>query len=290
MAKKDQENASNRKEEDKDFGLPEIEITPISSEENKPEEQPKDKPEDKPDTKPIAAPLPSTAEKSKEEKEKLNAEEQEKEEKEVVPVPVPPVPPVPVVNSVSEPQDGKPKTPEPVGASAPAASDGNETEEKSSKAWLIILLIFLLGIFGYAVYYFSGSNEDNIESILEKSEEPLGIEERSTVEEAPAQPVPEEPKEIEKAPVAGPEMTEINQKGDAPRYLVTVGAFIDGDLAKDFSERLNKKGYSTFLVLPGYGSSFYKLAIGDFDNVEDATALIEKEQGNFEETLWVFKY
>jgi len=262
MAKKDQDKKSNRKDEDKDFGLPEIEITPISSDENKPEPAP------------IVKPVPEAP---KAEESPRPEEPNKEEDREATP----PVAPVAVESPSSKVGEGQREEHGQAKGEQPLAS--NQEEKRRSKAWLLILLIFLLGIIGYSVYYFTGrGNEEEVESVLGQAEETV-VEEPIIEEE-----VPEE--EVGETASSTPNMTEISQKGEEPRYLVTVGAFIDGDLAKDFSDRLNKNGYNTFLVLPGYGSSFYKLAIADFDNVDDATALIEIEQGNFEETLWVFKY
>ncbi|WP_186757897.1 SPOR domain-containing protein [Echinicola salinicaeni] len=278
MAKKDQDKHSKRKEEDKDFGLPEIKITPISSEEEKPEskitpvpekkveeEKTKAPEKEKKETPPVVIPEASSHEEKVEHKEEKTEPKEEKKESV----------PVAATNTTLGTAGEKPNI------------EDKEEEKRNSKAWLIILLIFLLGIIGYSVYYFVGDGDsEDVESYLTEEAEPISpiepAEEEEVVEEVPAAPV-------EAAPET-PSLTRISEKGDSPRYLVTVGAFIDGDLAKDFSDRLNKKGYNTYIIQPGYGSSFYKLAIADFDNVVDATALINEEQANFEETLWVFKY
>ncbi|UCS92643.1 SPOR domain-containing protein [Echinicola marina] len=274
MAKKDQDKHSKRKEEDKDFGLPEIKITPISSEEEQPE--------------PKVTPVP---EKKIEKEQTTEPVEKEKE--------TPPAA-IPVTSSQKEKVEAKEEKPEPkeekneavpVAATSAGTSKSisEEKEEKSgSRAWIIILLIFLLGVIGYSIYYFTGDGDSkDVESYLTQDAEPISPSEPENVEEEVVEEVPADP--VESAPEA-PSLTRISEKGDSPRYLVTVGAFIDGDLAKDFSDRLNTKGYNTYIIQPGYGSSFYKLAIADFDNVVDATALINEEQANFEETLWVFKY
>ncbi|AWW28807.1 hypothetical protein DN752_00915 [Echinicola strongylocentroti] len=248
MTDKDQGKKSKRKDEDKDFGLPEIEITPISSE------------EDKSDPTPAVVPVPTGGEKKTP---KATSRKQEKEEKEastkVATAPIPEAAPA-----------------------APVPPDDDEKEEKNNKAGWIILVLLLLGLIGFGVYHFVLRTPVSPEIPEKVTVEPAEEEPAPVVEEAPAPPVAEEP--------AAPSLTEISEKGSAPRYLVTVGAFIDGDLAKDFSDRLIKKGYSTYIVLPGHGSSFYKLAIADFDNVDDALVMIDQEQENFEETLWVFKF
>ncbi|QDH80475.1 hypothetical protein FKX85_16070 [Echinicola soli] len=256
MTDKDQEKKSKRKDEDKDFGLPEIEITPISSE------------EDKSDSRPSVIPVPtgSGAEKDSP-KEPTKKENPEK-----------PVAPVPDSKAAASEAPAIPEA-------APAAYvpvDDEKKDEKNNKAGWIILILLLLCLIGFGVYHFVFKAPEMPEVPEQVAVQPEAKEPAPVVEEAETPAPVETPK--------APSLTEISEKGDVPHYFVTVGAFIDGDLAKDFSKRLNGKGYNTYIVLPGYGSSFYKLAIEDFNNVDDALAMIEREQKNFEETLWVFKY
>ncbi|GGF48489.1 SPOR domain-containing protein [Echinicola rosea] len=256
MTDKNQGKKSKRKDEDKDFGLPEIEITPISSE------------EDKSDSRPSVIPVPTGSGSEKDSPKKTVPKKN----------PEKAVPPKAESKTTAAAQA--------VPEAAPAGYvpvDEEEKEEKNNKAGWIILVLLLLGLLGFGVYHF----------VFKSPEMPVVTEQVAVQPEVkepvPAIEEPETPAPVEEAPKA-PTLTEISEKSDAPHYFVTVGAFIDGDLAKDFSDRLNKKGYNTYIVLPGYGSSFYKLAIEDFDNVDEALAMIEREQKNFEETLWVFKY
>ncbi|AGA79694.1 SPOR domain-containing protein [Echinicola vietnamensis] len=244
MTDKDQGKKAKRKDEDKDFGLPEIEITPISSEEAKSESRPSV----------IPVPTGESAD-TKSEKEPEKDAPSEKQEAPVIPEPTP----------------------------SSTFPDNEEKDEKSNKAGWIILLLLLLGLLGFGVYHFVIKGPEQPEVPEPVAVQPEVVEPEPEIPETPTTPPADETSQT-------PSLTEISEKGDAPHYFVTVGAFIDGDLAKDFSDRLNKQGYNTYIVLPGYGSSFYKLAIEDFDNVDDALAMIEREQENFEETLWVFKY
>lgn len=69
-----------------------------------------------------------------------------------------------------------------------------------------------------------------------------------------------------------------------------VGSFIDDDLARDYSDKLNKAGENTFLIHPYGKIHYYRLAIGQFENVDLALEARESFQDNFEENLWVLKY
>lgn len=243
MTKKERDDDQSKKEEDKDFGLPEVEITPISKEEP-------------------ASPKPIPIPPSGKEEQPLSTPVPGQEEK-----------------AIGETTKGEYK-----------AEKQQEKKKKSNKAGLLILLLLFVGIIGFAAWYLSGGMGPGKENEINA---PVTSTEESTTpitepEPEVAEAVPEEPEK----PAMEEEisMTEIDTKADTPRYFVVVGAFIDGDLARDYSDKLNEQGKSTFLILPGYGSKFHMLAIGDFDNVEDATAMIQDEQPDFEETLWVLKY
>ncbi|MDN3670879.1 SPOR domain-containing protein [Echinicola jeungdonensis] len=241
MTKKEREEDQSKKEKDKDFGLPEVEITPISKDEPKsakPTPIPPSEKEEKPQPSPVSG-----------EKEQVTSED--KQEK--------------------------------------AADPKKEEDKKSNTAGILILVLLFIGIIGFAAWYLSRDvapgNEMEVKSPVATSEDvPEEIEktEPKITENIPQDPEPEMENEIS--------MIEIDAKGESPRYFVVVGAFMDGDLARDYSDKLNEQGKNTFLIHPGYGSNLHKLAIGDFDNVEEASAMIQDEQPDFEETLWVLKY
>ncbi|GGZ32946.1 hypothetical protein GCM10007049_28220 [Echinicola pacifica] len=279
MAKKDQDKKSKKmKDQDKDFGLPEIEITPLDKEEKRPE--------------PIPVPITGTEKSSEAQLENADKEEEPKKEeqggaKESA------VAAAALAGAAAASQFSKesPVNPHSTATTVPPAppevpKDPQEKEKSSSRSGWIILVLLLLGLVGFTIYYWTNHYNKPAEEMPTAVVQPKVAD---NIEEEPAPVVVEEPVEAANGN-SSPSLEEITSKSDNPRYLVTVGAFIDGDLARDFSRKLNRKGYSTYLVMPGYGSNFYKLAIADFDNVIDATARIEEEQKNFKETLWVFKF
>ncbi|MEX0882327.1 MAG: SPOR domain-containing protein, partial [Cyclobacteriaceae bacterium] len=79
-------------------------------------------------------------------------------------------------------------------------------------------------------------------------------------------------------------------RSDSPRYFVVVGSFIDSDLAKDYSDRLNERENSTFLIHPYGNGHFYRLSVGYFENWDSAVKEMESLRSSFEENLWVLKY
>lgn len=215
----DQENHSN---EDEDFGLPEVNITPLS-------------------------------------------EETKQSEKKEVPAPILPTEAPPsAVKTTNE-----------------AAEDRKEKKDHTSVIIIILLLLFLGA--GYGLYYFkvfdwAGSPESEESAFSKIEDEPEAIPPEPEVQED----IIEEPEEIK--------LTEITSKIEVPRYFVVVGSFIDDDLAKDYSEKLNKMGKNTFLIHPYGDIAFYRLSVGQFENLDAALTAIDGLKSDFEENLWVLKY
>jgi hypothetical protein len=53
---------------------------------------------------------------------------------------------------------------------------------------------------------------------------------------------------------------------------------------------INKQGEATFLVHPYGQIHYFRLAVGQYENVDLALKAMEEVQGNYEENLWVLKY
>lgn len=161
----------------------------------------------------------------------------------------------------------------------------SDTEEKKGNGFLIILLLLIVA-FGLGSLYYFGVFEPN--QIQTQTDIPT-----------PTETAPPVPQVVEAEDTANgisePEamenvLTEITGRSASPRYFVVVGSFIDDDLAKDYSTKLNKSGNPTFLIHPYGEKAFYRLAVAQYDNVTQALEVMEDQQGNFEENLWVLKY
>ena len=177
-----------------------------------------------------------------------------------------------------------------------STSESNESDEKekdnTNSIFLVILLLILA--LGFGLYYFGifdGMNRQTPMETARVKEEPQETTSAAPVAPDPApEPVEELPPVSEEEGVTTPVLTEINSREDAPRYFVVVGSFIDDDLARDYSDRLNKQGEATFLVHPYGKIHYFRLAVGQYDNVNQALEAMEGVQGNYEENLWVLKY
>src|SRR5690606_29088896 len=143
---------------------------------------------------------------------------------------------------------------QPTSSVAKEPSTGPKSEKKGNNYTWIILVVVLVA-FGLGAWFFYNSMK-----------EPVAVNDPETeaeTEPAPvAVPVPEPKVEV---PVESKEsfsLSEIRSRADLPRYFVVVGSFIDEDMAKDFSDRLNQKDINTFIIYPYGEIAFYRLAIG----------------------------
>ncbi|MCS6823981.1 MAG: SPOR domain-containing protein [Cytophagaceae bacterium] len=73
------------------------------------------------------------------------------------------------------------------------------------------------------------------------------------------------------------------------RYFVIVGSFIDEKNAYNFRNEIAKKGKNATVIEPNSKSRFYKVAIDDYDNAEDAEKRKNELSGKYKD-VWVMMY
>lgn len=161
-----------------------------------------------------------------------------------------------------------------------------EEKKDNTVAVFLFILLLILGL-GFGLYYFGlfdtlDQQPSKNTATKEQIEKPA-----PAIKEEVPEAVVEEPEPAEKT---APQLLEIDARETAPRYFLVVGSFIDDDLARDYSNKLNKAGKNTFLIHPYGKIHYYRLAIGQFENVDLALEARESFQDNFEENLWVLKY
>ncbi|WP_439482289.1 SPOR domain-containing protein [Cyclobacterium plantarum] len=189
-----------------------------------------------------------------------------------------------------EPEQTAPLTQE---ASTPGSGTTSSPEKKEKKDrtnWVILFILLFIFIIGYGVYHFGLLDEFNRNTPDIASEETTA----PAMERADPEPSPEPDEPIaeteEQEEPQTPQLTEIEGREGEPRYFLVVGSFIDDDLARDYSNRLNNSGLNTFLVHPYGNIHFYRLAVGQYENLDLALEAMESSQNDYEENLWVLKY
>src|SRR5690606_6406986 len=150
---------------------------------------------------------------------------------------------------------------------------------------LIVGIILLVLIGGGLYWYFFMRNDktEPVETFPEQTYQP--------VEETP-EPAFEEPEVVEEPPVdPAPAKGSLFMITSASHsYYVVVGSFIDVDLAKDHSDRLNARGVNTFIIEPYSNNRFYRLAVGNFDTWGQAVQKMQELKSTFGEEIWILKY
>ncbi len=74
------------------------------------------------------------------------------------------------------------------------------------------------------------------------------------------------------------------------RYFVIVGSFINRDNAYKFRNSLAAKGSNVTVLEPSPDNKFYKVAIDDFDNKDDAMKKKSELGSDFGSSAWVMSY
>ncbi len=74
------------------------------------------------------------------------------------------------------------------------------------------------------------------------------------------------------------------------RYFVIVGSFINRDNAYKFRNTLAEKGRNVTVLEPSPDNKFYKVAIDDFDNKDDAIKRKAELNGDFGSSTWIMSY
>lgn len=175
-------------------------------------------------------------------------------------------------------------------------SSYEEEEEEKSSPWgkIIGILVVLILLGGGAYYYFGIYQPEQIAKEKERQEQ-LAREEAER--KAAAERLAEERRLAEQRrldslanlqPKQGVVETLSSRTG---RYYVVVASAVDGDLIKDYANKLAPKGVSTKIIPPFGKAKFYRLAIADKDTYTDAQATADgMKGGDYGNELWVIKY
>ncbi|MFA0963900.1 SPOR domain-containing protein [Roseivirga sp. BDSF3-8] len=160
-------------------------------------------------------------------------------------------------------------------------------EKSSSAAPLIIVLILLLIAVGGGVWWFF-LREKTPEPVKEVAEETTttepepveedfssGYEEEETFEEEPAQP-------------AQGQIQSLSSR--TGRYYVVVNSFFDGDMAKDYAQKLSNDGINVSIILPSGKNKFHRVAVEDFDSYAAAVDRAEELKATYGNETWAVRY
>jgi hypothetical protein len=96
---------------------------------------------------------------------------------------------------------------------------------------------------------------------------------------------PEVPESIPKAIGA---ISEISQPLD--KYYLIVGSFLDNDLAFDYAKKLILSRSNVIIILDFHVRYFTRVALLEYETLDEANVGLDKYKDEFDEQLWVLKY
>lgn len=284
MAAKDSEN--RQWTDPKDFGLPYVEIKPLTSK----VEEPKAKLE-----------IPPAPEVKKEQNPGLaSAFSQEKD-----PIESEKIGEVPTSN----PSKAKPES-----EKKPAIKTPIPTAKKSN-TWVWVVVVLAMAVVSVIVWQLMGSGQ----TTEPKSDHP--IVENKPAETSPIVSTPsEEITATEESQIAvnqdsiatinnsNPNISKptesgttiansvpgtivrIDSKTDRPQYFIVVGSLPNERLALDEAKNYQGKAAEIFLIAPYEESRNYRLAVGKYSSFKSAAEDLERIKSNYSESLWILKY
>ncbi|MGB3183456.1 MAG: SPOR domain-containing protein [Cyclobacteriaceae bacterium] len=168
----------------------------------------------------------------------------------------------------------------------PQITRDKRDENSSSAAPLIIVLILLLIAVGGGVWWFF---------LRDATPEPVQeiAEETTTTEPEPVDDFDDgfsEPEPIEEEP-AEPVTGQINNLSSRTgRYYVVVSSFFDGDMAKDYADKLSNDGVNVSIILPSGKNKFHRVAVDDFDSYAAAVDKAEELKATYGNETWAVRY
>lgn len=177
------------------------------------------------------------------------------------------------------------------------------TKKKKSKGPLILILILLmlliLSVMAYFLYYLPSINskaqiantelQENSET--EQSEITPGntdglITTDGSEQEEEVVLSTQEPVKAQSAA----ELILIKSRASNPRYFVVVASVISERSARREADKILGKEKNTWIVFPYGNIRNYRIAVGQFDNIETATKAWENGKSEFGNTIWILKY
>ncbi len=168
-------------------------------------------------------------------------------------------------------------------------------EEAKSNAPVIIAIIIglVLLVAAFLIYqyvYLPKAEKEKKELAAKAANEKKKREEAARLakeKEAEEQRKREEAAAIVAKPAIGTIETLTGRTG---RYYVVIASAVDGDLIKDYANKLSVKGTGTKIIPPFGKWKFFRLTVGDFDTYANAQSNADSAKPEFGEGAWVIKY
>lgn len=174
-----------------------------------------------------------------------------------------------------------------------AAGIQHKAKEKKSSMPMVISLLFLIVLILAAMAYFLYLEPGKTEETLADKKEEVQKEEAQeygNVWESEEAEVQEQSSPEEVVVPSGGLLTVINSRASSPRYFVVISSLPSEESARKIAQHYLDKGVSLWMVFPFGENTNYRLAVGQFDDIETASKAVEEAKPTYGESIWILKY
>lgn len=166
----------------------------------------------------------------------------------------------------------------------------NNSKGKFAKTVVIGTLVFaVIGVLLYVLFEGGDSEPKKPVAKVEKTTPPPAKPEPQEPVQQPAENVAPAKKQPAQPNNTTPgEITVLEQR--TGKSYVVIGSFFDGDMANDYAKDLANEGKSPMVIPPFKDYRFYRVAIAEFNNFQDAQASVETYQNEYGQEVWPLRY
>lgn len=82
----------------------------------------------------------------------------------------------------------------------------------------------------------------------------------------------------------------ISSPGERPLYHIIVGSVPSEKLAKEEADKQLQKGKDIYLLSPHGETKNYRLSVGSYNTFREASQALEEAKPEFDESIWILKY
>ena len=171
----------------------------------------------------------------------------------------------------------------------------HKAKEKKSSMPMVISLLFLivliLAAMAYFLYLETGEPEEivteQVEEVQQEEVQEYGnVWESDEVEDQ----IEEELAPAEEVIPSGGLLTIINSRAGSPRYFVVISSLPSEESARKIAQPYLDRGVDLWMVFPFGENKNYRLAVGQFDDIEAASRAVENAKPTYGESIWILKY
>jgi hypothetical protein len=100
----------------------------------------------------------------------------------------------------------------------------------------------------------------------------------------------ETPDVVESPEVFTPEIIVVDRRGQVPYYNVIVASSPNERIARTEAQKMIDKGRNAWIIFPFGNTNNYRISVGRYEDLESATKAMETAKVELNESSWILKY